>query len=328
MVPESRAPARLERPWNAMITIANDARARLSKNAIDAAEVIGMIEREAGALPQIELAYEPDLKLLWLTLRPQPKPVFTYDMVSSVVAVQRAIWSLWGAPEQYNESPVCFLAFRNRGPIATLGGDLDFYLDCLAKGDRAGLAEYARVSVESICWNASSLRGAAITLSTMEGKAFGGGIDAYCSCNVTIAEKQVTFRYPEVKFNHFPITGVSVLSRRVGPRDANTILVTGDEYTAEQFAAMGGLDATPATGEGESWLRRYAAETLPIHVARLALFRGFHNRLGDFEAELQPIAQMWTESMMRLTPMQIWRLQRLVHGQERMLQSTYAEVAS
>lgn len=311
-----------------MITIAKNALGRPKHDEIDAAEVIGMIEHEAGALPQIELSYEPHLKLVWLTLHPQPKPVFTYDMMRSINAVQRAIWTLWGASEQYSDSPVRFLAFRCKGPIATLGGDLDFYLDCLAKGDRDGLAEYARISVEGISWSASSLRGAAITMTTMEGKAFGGGIDAYCCCNVTIAEKQVTFRYPEVKFNHFPITGVSVLSRRVGPRNAHTILAAGNEYTAEQFAEMGGLDATPETGEGENWLRRYAAEILPMHVARLALFRSFHNRLGDFEAELQPIAQMWTESMMRLTPMQIWRLQRLVHGQERMLQSMYAHAAS
>lgn len=287
-------------------------------------DVIGSIEQEAGQLRQIELSYEASIKTLWITLAPEPKPVFTYDMLNSLNAVHGAVHKLWGSSEKYNDSPIRFVAFRGRGAVLTLGGDLDFYLDCLARGDRAALAEYARVSMEGVCWNASSVRGSAITLAIVQGKAFGGGIDAPCSCNIVVAETQASFSYPEVKFNHFPITAVSVLSRRAGPRQAHKILSTGDEFTAEQFESLGLLDATVPTGEGESWLRRYAKDTLAIHGARLALFRAFHRRAGDFYEELLPVAQMWTESMMRLNPMQISRLQRLAQAQERMLQATYA----
>jgi DSF synthase len=291
---------------------------------LDAAEVLGAIEREAGVLPQIELFYEPPIKTVWLTICPQPKPVFTYDLLRSVTAVQKAIWTLWGASESYRASPVRFLAFRAKGPIFTLGGDLDFYLDCLAKGDRAALAEYARVSIEGACWNASSLRGSVITLATIQGKALGGGIDAPRSCNVMIAEQQASFCYPEVKFNHFPITAVSILSRRLGPQSAHKILNSGDEYTAEQFEALGGLEAIAPTGEGENWLRRYATETLPMHAARLSLFLAFHRRAGDLDEELRPLGQMWAERMMRLTPMEISKLQRVVQTQERLLQRVFA----
>jgi DSF synthase len=300
------------------------AEATSSREEILGDDVIGSIKQEAGQLRQVELSYEPPTKTLWITLAPEPKPVFTYDMLCSINAVHGAVHKLWGSSEKYNSSPIRFLAFRGRGAVLTLGGDLDFYLDCLARGDRAALSEYARVSVEGVCWNASSVRGTAITLAIVQGKAFGGGIDAPCSCNIVIAENQARFSYPEVKFNHFPITAVSVLSRRAGPRHAHRILSTGDEFSAEQFEGLGLLDATVPKGEGESWLRRYAKETLAIHSARLALFCAFHRCAGDLYEELLPLAQMWTESMMRLNPMQISRLQRLAQAQERMLQAAYA----
>ncbi len=290
----------------------------------DGDEVVGMILHEAGVLPQLKVTYEPAIKTVWLKLCPQPKPVFTYDLLQSLNAAQRAIWRLWGAPENYASSPVRYVVLCGEGPILTLGGDLDFYLDCLARGDRAALSEYARASVEAVCWSASSLRGAAISLAVVQGKAFGGGIDAPCSCNLVVAESQSTFSYPEVKFNHFPITAVGVLTRRVGQRAAKKILTSAKEFTAEQFEAMGALDAVVSAGEGNNWIRNYAAETLPMHSARLSLYVAFHRAAGNFEEDLKPLAQMWTDSMMRLNPMQISRLQRLAQAQERILQFTFA----
>ncbi|MBX9873522.1 MAG: hypothetical protein K2X84_01610, partial [Beijerinckiaceae bacterium] len=106
---------------------------------LDSCEVIDAIRRRAGFLPETQLAYEPAIQTLWVTIRPELKPVFTLQLLDSLVKIQNAIAALWGAPEQYHRAPVRFLAFRGTGPFFTLGGDLDFYLDCLAKNDRAAL---------------------------------------------------------------------------------------------------------------------------------------------------------------------------------------------
>ena len=89
------------------------------------------------------------------------------------------------------------------------------------------LQEHARLSIEGVLGNASSLSGTAITMATIEGKGMGGGIDAPLSCNMVIAGEQTSFSYPEVKFNHFPVASVAVLSRRVGTRAAHKLLSTG-----------------------------------------------------------------------------------------------------
>jgi DSF synthase len=286
-------------------------------------DVVERILEQSGALAQVRLEYEPGLKILWLTILPEPKPVFTLQLLSSVVAVQRAIVALWGDERGYDRCPVRFLAFRGEGPVFTLGGDLDFYLDCLASNDRGAMQDYARISVEGAANNASGLGGLAITVATIHAKAIGGGIDAPRSCNVMIAEDGASFCYPEVKFNHFPITAVAVLSRHMGPAEAKRMLMSGEEYSAAEFHRRGGLDAVVPAGTGQDWIRRYAGETLPMHAARTALFGAFHQRSGNFREELDGLAKLWADRVMRMTPGDISKLQRIVSAQERMLARMY-----
>jgi DSF synthase len=284
----------------------------------DADEVVGAILDEAGPLPQIALAYEPELRMLWLTIRPEPKPVFTLECLTSVTKVQSAIHRLWKVTGRTSSCPIKFLSFRGEGPVFTLGGDLDFYLDCIATGDRASLREYARVSAAGALWNASGIDGVLITLSTIHAKAVGGGIDAPRSCNVMIAEEPASFIYPEVKFNHFPITAVPVLSRCMGPREAQRVLMSGAEYSAQAFHRVGGLDAVVPAGSGEAWIRDYASECMPMHGARTALFTAFHRRTRMAE-ELEHTSAAWVDCMLRLTPLEVSKLQRIARAQERML---------
>jgi DSF synthase len=290
---------------------------------LESCEVIDAIRYKAGFLPEVEIAYESAIKTLWVTIRPELKPVFTLQLLDSLVKIQSAIFALWGAPDQYHRAPVRFLAFRGTGPFFTLGGDLDFYLDCLAKNDRAALAEYARLSTEGAIWNTSGLNGLVVTLSTIHAKAIGGGIDAPRSCNVMIAEEQASFVYPEIKFNHFPITAVAILSRRMGPRAAEKLLMSGEEMSAEAFMEAGGLEAVVPTGTGEAWIRKYCADSLPIHAAKTALFTAFNRRAGDLREELSHLGQIWADCMLRLSPSAISKLQRIAQTQDRMLARVY-----
>lgn len=289
----------------------------------DSCEVIDAIRYRAGFLPEVQLAYEAEIKTLWVTIKPELKPVFTLQLLDSLVKIQSTISALWGAADQYHRAPVRFLAFRGAGPFFTLGGDLDFYLDCLAKNDRAALAEYARLSAEGAIWNTGGLNGLVVTLSTIHAKAIGGGIDAPRSCNIMIAEEQASFVYPEIKFNHFPITAVAILSRRMGARAAEQLLLSGEEMTAQQFMEAGALEAVVPTGQGEAWIRKYAADALPTHAARTALFSAFNRRAGDLREELHHLGQIWTDCMLRLNPSAISKLQRIAQTQDRMLARVY-----
>ena len=51
---------------------------------LESCEVIDAIRYKAGFLPEVELAYEPDIKTLWVTIRPELKPVFTLQLLDSL----------------------------------------------------------------------------------------------------------------------------------------------------------------------------------------------------------------------------------------------------
>jgi DSF synthase len=290
-------------------------------------DVIDQIRAMTGPLPAIGITYDADIKTLWLTIKPEPKPVFTLQLLKSVVAVQKAVRDLFGRDEVYAESPVRFLAYRGEGSFFTLGGDLDFYLDCLAQNDRSSLEEYARVSTEGALLNATGLGGRIITLSTIHAKAVGGGIDAPRSCHIMIAEEHASFVYPEVKFNHFPIAAVPILSRRMGRANTLAMLMSGDEYTAQEMYTRGGVEAVVANGTGEEWIRDYAQKTLPMHGARTALFAAILHGSGNLEEELAYSAKLWTDCMCRLSPPEIYKLQRIAQTQEKMLSRLYRSSA-
>jgi DSF synthase len=293
-----------------------------TKSVVDD-EICAAIRAHAGDLPQVKIVYEPAIKALWLVAKPEPKPVFTLPLLTSLGKVQRAVSDLWGG-ENARHAPVRYVVCRSEGPIFTLGGDLDFYLDCIATGDRAALEEYAEVSVFGAMWNASGGNGSFITVAMAHEKGVGGGIDAARSCQVMIAEEHTSFQYPEVKFNHFPITAVPVLARRMGRLEAERMLMTGEEYSAEEWFKRGGLEAVVPRGNAEAWVRKYCADTLSMHHAKSALFSAFHRGLVTYEDELRFCAKMWVDCMLRMTPMEVSKLQRIAQMQEKMLSRMYA----
>lgn len=279
-------------------------------------DIVAEIHDLVGVLPQVEIEYEADLRLLWVTLRPEPKPVFTLPMIASLRKVQTGVMSL---PSHAGDSPVLFLAYRGPSPIYSLGGDLDYYLDCLRANDRQALAEYARLGADGIRLNITSLDGRVITLSTVAGRALGGGIDPARACNVMIAEEGASFGYPEVHFNHFPISAVPVLSRHTGDAEAERILTSGDDYSAAEFLSRGALDAVVPQGTGEDWLRDYARKARASIEARIALFAAFNRRAGRVDEELRLGCDAWVDHIMNLKPLAISKLQRIAAAQERLL---------
>lgn len=278
--------------------------------------VVEELTARTGSLPQISLEYEPDLKLLWITLRPGPKPVFTLSSIQSVRKVQDAIRDLWGrSPDR----PVLFLAYRGQGRVFSLGGDLDYYLDCLATNDREGLHDYAATAAKVIELNRNGIEGRVITLATVHAKALGGGIDPARACNVMIAEETASFCYPEVNYNHFPISAVPILSRHAGFIEAERILMSGREYSATEFAELRVLDAVVPDGTGEEWVRTYARTALTTHAARLSVIAAVNRQAGDLAQELASAVSSWVSHILTLKPLEISKLQRIAAAQERML---------
>ena len=110
--------------------------------------------------------------------------------------------------------------------------------------------------------------------------------------------------------------GVAILPKR--PIEV-THGLPGDE--SDEHARY--IEAVVPTGTGEAWIRKYCADSLPIHAAKTALFTAFNRRAGDLREELSHLGQIWADCMLRLSPSAISKLQRIAQTQDRMLARVY-----
>lgn len=299
-----------------MLDAAMVTRHQFGVDGADGMDVVGRLQQYAGVLPQISLEYEPAHKLLWITMRPEPKPVLTLPMIDSLRRVQLAIHDIWGAT---TDRPILFAALRSRGRVFSLGGDLDFILDCLAKNDRPALEDYARIACEAIALSREGMSGTVLTFAAVKGRVMGGGIDTARGCNTMVAEEGATFCYPEVNYNHFPIAAVPVLSRHARLAEVTEILMSGRDFGAADFAEMGIADALVPTGTSEDWIRRYADGALASHAARIGIVAACNRQHGDVAGQLAAGVLPWVRHIMTLKPIEISKLQRIATAQERLL---------
>ena len=300
-----------------MLDAAMITRQQIGLDGAGGVDVVARLKQSTGVLPQISLEYEAAHKLLWITLRPEPKPVLTLPLIDSIRRVQQTVWEIW---QDEPDRPILFMASRARGAVYSLGGDLDFYLDCLARNDRAALSAYAEAASDVLRMSRDGLNGSVITLAAVHARAMGGSIDSIRGCNVVVAEAEATFCYPEINFNHFPISAVPILSRHTGPIEAERILLSGRDYSADEFLANGAVNAVVPRGMGEDWIRHYAASSISSHAARVAIIASF-NRMAsnDLGAILAESGRDWVSHIMNLRPIEISKLQRIAAAQERML---------
>ena len=79
-------------------------------------KVIEAIRHHAGFLPEVQLAYEEELRLLWVTIKPELKPVFTLQLLESLGKVQQAIIDPEGDFVSFSERFGHIVVDANRTP--------------------------------------------------------------------------------------------------------------------------------------------------------------------------------------------------------------------
>jgi len=78
------------------------------------------------------------------------------------------------------------------------------------------------------------------TIAAIQGYALGGGTELALSCDLRIASEKALFAQPEVNLGIIPgFGGTQRLARLIGPGYAKQMILTGDQYSAQQALAMG-----------------------------------------------------------------------------------------
>jgi Enoyl-CoA hydratase/carnithine racemase len=121
-----------------------------------------------------------------------------------------------------------------------LGGDLDFFVNCIKNKKRKDLKDYAYKCIDLVYNYNNNYELDVFSTCVVQGNAYGGGFESALSGNYILAEETTKFSFPEVIFGTFPGMGAySFLTKKVGFNKANKIIHSNKTFTAKEIFDLG-----------------------------------------------------------------------------------------
>lgn len=267
---------------------------------------------------QLRTFYDEKYKAGWFYMHAKPRPCFTPALLSDIDTFFRGVQSEINAGQK-DKYDFLVLASDVDG-IFNLGGDLHLFSELIQKQDRQGLLDYALQCVNVLYQNMVHLEGDLTTIALVKGDALGGGFEAALSANIMVAERGSKLGLPEVLFNLFPGMGAySLLSRKIGKRAAEEMIMSGRLYTAEELYDAQVVDVLAEPREGELAVYQYISRARKNANSFRAM-----NKVKDIcrslnYEELYQITEVWVDAALELRPRDLKMMQRLVSRQEQRL---------
>jgi DSF synthase len=276
----------------------------------------------AARFDTLETHLERDSASFWAWMRPGPKPCFTTGLLSDILAQQALLRDALSQARR-GDAPLAarWYVMGSRIPgIFNLGGDLGHFAEKIRARDLAALRRYGQLCVEAIHGNSEAFQAPAVTIALVQGDALGGGFECALAFDVIVAERSAKFGLPEILFNLFPGMGAySFLSRRIGPVQAERMITSGKLYSAEELHAIGLVDVLAEDGKGEAAVRDYIDRNDRKHNALQAIFRARRRANPVTLAELRDIVEIWSETALGVSDLDIRKMLRLTAAQEKRL---------
>ena len=274
-------------------------------------------------LRQIDLEYDAELKALWTFMKPAGAPCFNVGMLNEIRSCDRLLEANRGYVDIDGAmQPVAFHvgASRTLG-VFNYGGDLALFSHLIKSRDRAGLLHYAHLCIDTLHGRLTSFGTNAITISLIQGEALGGGFESALASHILIAEEQARMGFPEILFNLFPGMGAySILSRRVGARKAEEIILSGKIYTAKEMLDIGLIDAIAPEGKGVDAVNTFIRNNSRRSNGMRALLECRQHTQPITYQELVGITDVWVDAALRLEEKELKMMGRLVRSQLRQQQ--------
>ncbi|MFD2271570.1 crotonase/enoyl-CoA hydratase family protein [Undibacterium arcticum] len=201
-----------------------------------------------------------------------------------------------------NTIPIHYAVMRSEHPdYFSLGGDLNYFRDCIRRQDKSGLYHYSRLCLDMLYDWATSSGDSMTTIALVQGRALGGGFESALSADVLIAEEHSEFGFPEIMFGLFPCTGgMSLLARRVGVYQAERMMTNARIYSAVELKEMGVVDEICPRGDGNLAVTKFISHHAKRRVPRLMVQRSRHRIAPLDYAELLAVVDEWVEVAMGL----------------------------
>lgn len=257
----------------------------------------------------------------WMFMKPRPRPCFTPGLLEEIRQYQLALTRYRARlPANGDLVPIEYQVLAAEDPaIFNLGGDLESFVRCIESGNAEWLRQYGRACLEAGHQNLIGYDLSITTISLVRGECMGGGFEAALSSQVLIAERDAQLGLPEVLFNLFPGMGAyQLLARRVGPRQAERMMLSGRIYSAEELYEDGVVDVLAEPGEGIEAVQSYVRAHRRRRNAHLAMERVRRAVNPVRYEELVAVCDIWVEAALSLSERDLRTMQRLVRGQNRL----------
>ena len=259
---------------------------------------------------QLSGYYEAERHTVWMMLRAQPRPCFNHALIEEIMNLSWLRQSgfavdFWVTgslvPEMYN-----------------VGGDLQFFVECIQHGRREALRAYARACVDCVHAASRGFDTGAISLAMVEGSALGGGFEAALAHHFVLAQRDARLGFPEIAFNLFPgMGGYSLVARRSGMKLAEELIYKGESHTAEWYEQHGLVDLLFEPGQSYVSTRTFIDTLRPKLNGVRAMLRARTRVLQLPRSELMDITEDWVDAAFCLEPKDIAYMERLVMLQNR-----------
>lgn len=274
---------------------------------------------------QIETRFDTEYGVYWAYMSPSGRACITNDLLENLRGVIDTLtcddgWVL--ASGQRDRVRYGVIASRTPG-IFNLGGDLALFRSAIQSRDRGALMNYGERCIDVLLpWHENC--GVDITtLSLVQGDALGGGFEGALSASVLVAEESARMGFPEVLFNLFPGMGAfSFLSRKIGRRDAERLIMSGTVYSARELYDLGVVDVLTPDGTGEAAVYSYIRKHSKQGNGRRAFERARLAVEPVTRAEMLRVVEIWVDAALRLEERDLRMMERLVRAQVRVNSST------
>lgn len=255
----------------------------------------------------------------WCYMHASPRPCFTPGLLGELAHTFSTLNS-----DEREDTRYLVLASSVPG-VFNLGGDLALFRQFIHAGDRQGLLAYAKACIDMVYAPLTGFGQGITGIALVQGDALGGGLEAALAGDVLIAERHVRMGLPEILFNLFPGMGAfSLLSRRIGAKAAERMILSGRLYSAEELYEMGVVDRLAERGEGERAVYEFLEEESRRSNGALALREARRRVQAISYEELYAVTEVWVDAALRLTERDLRMMERLV---KRQTGRTHAAVA-
>jgi DSF synthase len=273
---------------------------------------------------QYQTEYEPAIATTWGYFNPRGTACYSLGLLKDILTHDQQLVANGGRIELDGVMhDVHYYVTASRiARVFNLGGDLALFVLLIKARDRDALAHYARLCIDNMYPRIHNFFSPTLTkIALVQGDALGGGFECALASDLIVAEESAQLGFPEILFNLFPGMGAySLLSRRIGMRAAEELVLSGRVLPAVELHKMGVVDIVAKDGEGPAVVRDWIAKNAKRRNGMQAAFRARKLVQPVTREELDAITDVWVDAAFRLQDRDLKMMGRIVRAQMRRME--------